>query len=72
MPKKQKNIKRLYIHYQNKSNSNLILLKKVSTLLKINKQLRHYQLGIKYLLPGYATHEYEIQYQFRRPDKLIY
>ena len=72
MPKKQKRTKRLYTGFLNSKKTNLKIIKNVSSLLKINYSNFKHNIGIKFIPPGYATHEYEIAYQFRKNDKLRY
>lgn len=72
MPKKQKNNKRKYNTYTNTQTTNLKLIKQPSTWFKVNKNPFKYQLALKFKLPGYATHEYEISYQFRKEDKKVF
>lgn len=72
MPKKQKNNKRGYSTYINTRTTNIKLIKNPSTWFKVNKNPFGFQLALKYKLPGYATHEYEIAYQFRKDNKKVF
>ena len=74
MPKKQKNTKRFYTTMNNTKPTNLKLVQNPSTWFKVNNSMpiHQYQLALKYKLPGYATHEYEISYQFRKPEKKVF
>lgn len=72
MPKKQKNSKRSYTSIANTQQTNTKLVKNISTWFKVNKNPLKYQLALKYILPSYATHEFEVSYQFRKEGKKVF
>lgn len=72
MPKKKKNNIRFYTNKVSYKPTNLKLVNSLSTLMKVNHNPFKYRLALKYKLPGYATNEYEISYQFRKNDKYLY